>query len=216
MKTTRKSYTGMRPIFTGSPSIVQGGFNLDVEGQRFAVGDIVPAGSLAIYDEMTRKVQIVKTAKVVAIDGTNKKRVSLQVMEFYAPIFAVGDAVLKAGAGAVEFSSVPTIAKIEKTDTKFVVELSAEISGLAVGDVLEEVISDGQSSAKSKEIGLAHSVTICDVVVGEYETAIDVCDDTMQYKLYERRVPPIPASQKDETGRFLKANPNVKLTQALA
>ena len=31
MKRKTASFTGMRPIFTGSPSIVQGGFNLDVE-----------------------------------------------------------------------------------------------------------------------------------------------------------------------------------------
>jgi hypothetical protein len=48
MKRKTASFTGMRPIFTGSPSIVQGGFNLDVENQHFAVGDTVPAGTLAI------------------------------------------------------------------------------------------------------------------------------------------------------------------------
>lgn len=39
MKRKTASFTGMRPIFTGSPSIVQGGFNLDVENQHFAVGN---------------------------------------------------------------------------------------------------------------------------------------------------------------------------------
>ena len=37
MKRKTASFTGMRPIFTGSPSIVQGGFNPDVENQHFAV-----------------------------------------------------------------------------------------------------------------------------------------------------------------------------------
>ena len=59
----------MRPIFTGSPSIVQGGFNLDVENQHFAVGDTVPAGTLAIKDEVKRTVQVIKTAKVVEVDA---------------------------------------------------------------------------------------------------------------------------------------------------
>lgn len=57
MKRKTASFTGMRPIFTGSPSIVQGGFNLDVENQHFAVGDTVPAGTLAIKDEVKRTVQ---------------------------------------------------------------------------------------------------------------------------------------------------------------
>ena len=56
MKRKTASFTGMRPIFTGSPSIVQGGFNLDVENQHFAVGDTVPAGTLAIKDEVKRTV----------------------------------------------------------------------------------------------------------------------------------------------------------------
>ena len=54
MKRKTASFTGMRPIFTGSPSIVQGGFNLDVENQHFAVGDTVPAGTLAIKDEVKK------------------------------------------------------------------------------------------------------------------------------------------------------------------
>ena len=84
MKRKTASFTGMRPIFTGSPSIVQGGFNLDVEGQKFRVGDVVPAGTLAIFNETTRKVQVIKTAKVVEVDNENNKKVTLYVDEFYA------------------------------------------------------------------------------------------------------------------------------------
>lgn len=56
MKRTKISFVGEKPIFTGSPQIVPGGFNLDREKQRFSVGDIIPAGTLAIFDEVTRKV----------------------------------------------------------------------------------------------------------------------------------------------------------------
>ena len=105
MKRKTASFTGMRPIFTGSPSIVQGGFNLDVEGQKFRVGDVVPAGTLAIFNETTRKVQVIKTAKVVEIDNENNKKVTLYIDEFYAPCFAVGDSVLKAGAVTGTFAS---------------------------------------------------------------------------------------------------------------
>ena len=61
---------------------------------------------------------------------------------------------------------------------------------------------------------LGNSVTICDVEVDEFETAIDVCADTMQYALLERRVPKIPASQKDASGMALAGNPHVKLSQS--
>ena len=208
----------MRPIFTGSPSIVQGGFNLDVEGQKFRVGDVVPAGTLAIFNETTRKVQVIKTAKVVEVDNENNKKVTLYVDEFYAPCFAVGDSVLKVGAVTGTFASAPTITAIDNgnclnnTGNVYVVTLSAAITGLKAGDVLTEVVKDGSNNAAER--GKSNSVLFREYEVSEFETGVDVSADTMQYALYERRVPPIPSSQKDSTGMFLSANPHVKLTQS--
>lgn len=218
MKRKTASFTGMRPIFTGSPSIVQGGFNLDVDGQKFRVGDVIPAGTLAIFNETTRKVQVIKTAKVVEIDNENNKKVTLYIDEFYAPCFAVGDSVLKAGAISGTLASAPTITAIDNgkclnnTGNVYVVTLSAAISGLKTGDVLVEVVADGSKNAVER--GKANSVLFKEYEVGEFETGVDVSADTMQYALYERRVPPIPTSQKDSTGMFLSANPHVKLTQS--
>ncbi len=218
MKRKTASFTGMRPIFTGSPSIVQGGFNLDVEGQKFRVGDVVPAGTLAIFNETTRKVQVIKTAKVVEVANENNKKVTLYIDEFYAPCFAVGDSVLKVGAVTGTFASAPTITAIDNgnclnnTGNVYVVTLSATIAGLKAGDVLTEVVQD--SSNNAAERGKANSVLFREYEVSEFETGVDVSADTMQYALYERRVPPIPSSQKDSTGMFLSANPHVKLTQS--
>lgn len=218
MKRKTASFTGMRPIFTGSPSIVQGGFNLDVDGQKFRVGDVIPAGTLAIFNETTRKVQVIKTAKVVEVDSENTKKLTLYVDEFFAPCFAVGESVLKAGAVTGTFASAPTITAIDNgnslnnTGNVYVVTLSAAISGLKAGDVLVEVVAD--SSKNAVERGKANSVLFKEYEVGEFETGVDVSADTMQYALYERRVPPIPTSQKDSTGMFLSANPHVKLTQS--
>ena len=218
MKRKTASFTGMRPIFTGSPSIVQGGFNLDVEGQKFRVGDVVPAGTLAIFNETTRKVQVIKTAKVVEVDNENNKKVTLYIDEFYAPCFAVGDSVLKVGAVTGTFASAPTITAIDNGNclnnagNGYVVTLSAAITGLKAGDVLTEVVKD--SSNNAAERGKANSVLFREYEVSEFETGVDVSADTMQYALYERRVPPIPSSQKDSTGMFLSANPHVKLTQS--
>lgn len=212
MKRKTASFTGTRPIFSGSPSIVPGGFNLDVANQHFAVGDVIPAGTLAIANEETRKVQIVRTAKVVEINAEDTKKVSLYVDEFFAPCFAVGNKVLKAGAVSGTFAAAPQISKIEKNGQSYVVTLSAAISGLAAGDTIVEVVANGSNAA---EIGKANTVTIRDEEVSEFETSVDVTADTMQYALYERRVAPIPASQKDTTGSFLAANPHVKLSKSL-
>lgn len=216
MKRKKASFTGTRPIFTGSPSIVMGGFNLDVVGQKFRVGDKIPAGTLAIRNEATRTVQVIKTAKVVEVDSENAKLVTLYVDEFYAPCFAEGEMAGIAGAAAVAIASAVKITAIEEKNNIYRITLSAAITGLKAGDVLVELVSDGNATTpKTKERGPANCVTIKDVDVSEFETAIDVCADTMQYSLYERRVPPIPDSQKDATGCYLAANPHIKLTQSL-
>ena len=212
MKRKTASFTGTRPIFSGSPSIVPGGFNLDVASQNFAVGETIPAGTLAIADEETRKVVVIKTAKVASIDAEDAKKITLHVDEFYAPCFTVGDKVLKAGAISGTFANAPAITAIAKNGENYEITLEAAISGLAVNDTLVEVVADGSNAA---ERGKANSVTICDVEVGEFETSVDVTADIMQYTLYERRVAPIPASQKDTTGAFLNANPHVKLSKSL-
>lgn len=211
MKRKTASFTGQRPIYTGSPAIVPGGFNLDVANQNFPVGTIIPGGSLAIYDEEKRTVQIVKTASVVEVNADNAKEVTLLVDEFYAPIFAVGDKVAKVGAISGTYADAVQITAISKTDNSFVITLSAAISGLKAGDALVEVVN---ASGNAAEIGKANALTLADIEVGEFETGVDVTADTMQYALYERRVPVIPASQKDATGKFLAVNPHVKLTQS--
>lgn len=211
MKRKTASFTGQRPIYTGSPAIVPGGFNLDVANQNFPVGTIIPGGSLAIYDEEKRTVQIVKTASVVEVNADNAKEVTLLVDEFYAPIFAVGDKVAKVGAISGTFAAAAQITAISKTDNSFVITLSAAISGLKAGDALVEVVD---ASGNAAEIGKANALTLADIEVGEFETGVDVTADTMQYALFERRVPVIPASQKDATGKFLAVNPHVKLTQS--
>lgn len=212
MKRKTASFTGMRPIFTGSPSIVQGGFNLDVQNQSFEIDSIIPAGSLAIFDEQKRLVQIVKTSEVVDIDADNSKRVSLRVAEFFEPIFVKGEKVAKADAISGKAEDAATIESVERTGSICVVTLDKAIDGLVKGDTLEEVIAD--ASGNAVERGLATSVTIKDVEVNEFETPIDVSADTMQYALLERRVTPIPNSQKDTTGLFLKGNPNIKLSKS--
>lgn len=302
MKRKTDSFTGSRPVFTGSPSIVPGSFNLDVVNQNFNVGDVIPVGTVARFNEQTRLVQILKTAEVIDIDSDDNKIVSLKVAEFFKPVFCVGDKVAKAGAISGAFADAISIAAINKTKSTYVITLSAAITGLAVGDTLEEVVSKASdevvagimvthgdsdhiyvvtpgldlkagdkvmnyplasgalianaiavtsydkvsgklvlasdptaaavgdqlvkvfadattvtkaatSQAAAAEV-FGNSVTIKDVEVDEFETAIDVCADTMQYALLERRVPKIPASQKDASGMALAGNPHVKLSQS--
>lgn len=141
MKRSVRSFSGSRPVFTGAVSIVPGGYNLDKANQSFAADAVIPEGSLAIVDETNRTVKIIKTAKVVAIDADDAKKVSLKVSEFYEPLFVEGEKVLKAGAISGTFANAPSINKIRRTDNSFDIELSATIDGLAVNDVLVQVVS---------------------------------------------------------------------------
>lgn len=213
MKRKKASFVGTRPIFTGSPSIVPGGFNLDKESGNYTVDDVIPAGTLAIRDEETRKVQVIKTAKITDVDPEDNKILTLYVDEFYAPFFAVGDKVLKDGAISGTFAAAPSITKVEEKGNIYRITLDKAIAGATTGDVIVEVVENAEKNAAER--GFANSTLIKDVTVSEFETAIDVTADTMQYALFERRVAPIPASQKDETGSFLKANPHVKLTKSM-
>ncbi len=215
MKRNIRSFSGSRPVFTGAVSIVPGGYNLDKVNQSFAENAVIPEGSLAIVDETNRTVKIIKTAEVVAIDADDAKKVSLKVSEFYEPLFVAGERVYKAGfsASSVAWNDVPTISNVKRTDSSFEVELSATITGLAVGDVLELVQKDAVSSTDyAAEIGTANRLTVSDVEVRDYETPIDVTADTLQYALFKNRVAPIPASQIN--GEYLAGNPHIRLTEA--
>ena len=103
-----------------------------------------------------------------------------------------------------------SIEKPGVSNAPYVITLSAEISGLAVDDVLVEVV---ENSTNATVIGEPNSLTIEEVTVKEFETAIDVTEDTMQYAVMERRVLPIPDSMKDSTKRYLKANSHIRLSQ---
>lgn len=219
MKRRVRSFSGSRPVFTGAVSIVPGGYNLDKTNQSFAADAVIPEGSLAIVDETNRTVQIIKTAKVVAIDADDAKKVSLKVSEFYEPLFVAGEPVYKAGfsANSVAWSNVPTISNVKRTDNSFDIVLSAAITGLAVGDVLEivqkvTVGSNEQAADYAAEIGAATRLTVSDVEVRDFETPIDVTADTLQYALYKNRVAPIPASQI--SGEYLAGNCHIRLTEA--
>lgn len=207
MQKRTKSFVGTRPVFTGAPSLEIGGYTLDKTNQTFNEGDVIPAGILVIPDENTRKVLVVKSAKVKSIDTDDAKKVTLVSDDFVTPIFAVGDHVAIAAGAA--FSGIPTITAIEDGDNGYIVTLSAAISGLAAGDILEEVVEDASNKAAFR-VGTAVSTSAAEVT--KDEVSIGVCKDTMQYAVYERRIPPVRSALK--TGDLLTANVHIRFTQS--
>lgn len=204
MKFKRTSFCGERPIFTGSPHIVEGGFNL-YKSQKFNVGDVIPAGTFVIYGEVSRLVVVYKTATVKAIDSANKAIVTLDKSNS-VPLFVVGDVV------GLDTTKKASIVSIENSDSEYKITLSAEITDLAVSDVLCDIfitpsVSADASSGYPNKIGMVAT----DTEIKEEETEIDVIDDTMQYAAYRNRIPAIPESIMDDDGQ-IQHNVHIRLT----
>ena len=156
MKTHKKSFAGSRPVFTVAPVVEIGGFTIDKTAQNLVVGDVIPEGTLVVHDETTRKVVLVKTGKVKAIDENDAKIVTLESNDFANPNFAPGDKVAKTAGGA--YSGAISIVSVVDGDNGYIVTLSGAITGLAVGDVIGEVIKDG-SNNQAFRVGTALSLT---------------------------------------------------------
>lgn len=209
MKTHKKSFAGSRPVFTVAPVVEIGGFTIDKTAQNLVVGDVIPEGTLVVHDETTRKVVLVKTGKVKAIDGTNAKIVTLESNDFMNPNFAVGDKVAKTAGGA--YAEAITINAISDTDDGYVVTLSAAISGLAVGDVIGEVVKDGSNNSAFR-VGTA--LTISPIEVKQEEVVVDITANTGNGSCFIRRILPIHAAQLSSNGMFLTANPSIRFTNS--
>ena len=214
MKFGKKTYGGDRPVFTSSPLKVSGGFNLDTTTQGFNAGDIVPAGTLAVYNELTRKVRVIKTGKVKAIDEGDAKIVTLESDRHLRPIFKVGDKVLVNVTGELDDAPAISAIAIGADNGDYIVTLSAAIAGLAVGDILVQVVADAITPANAALIGTANAAVIASVEVNDsaHETGIDITIDSGAGAWYVRRIPPILGTLM--TGNVLLSNHNLKFTQS--
>ncbi|MBQ0161083.1 MAG: hypothetical protein KBT28_10765 [Bacteroidales bacterium] len=207
MQKRTETFAGSRPVYTGSPAVEIGGFNLD-ESQHVPVGAVIPAGTLCVHNEATRSVKLVKTGKVKAIDST-KKKITLESDEFLCPIFAVGDKIAKAAGGT--YADAITITAISDTNDAYVITMSGTITGLAVGDIIGEVVADGANSAFIPGAGIIATPRL---VKENMETTLAVSLNTLQWSVFKRRVLPIMDSQLDATGSVLANNHNIRFTNA--
>lgn len=210
MKT--ETFGGSRRIAEQLPKLEVSGFTLDTEGQKFNPGDWIPAGTLLCGDEQTRKAKVLKSATVDAVDETDAKIVTLQCNEYLQPIFCVGDSVLKTISGT--FASAPIITNINRSNDKYVITLSSEITGLKAGDNIFEVISNGSSNAALLS-PFTYLVPNNTKVLDGFPTSIGGSD---QWKVYIRRIPPIPPTLLQDPGdgnpAFLKANPRIVFSKS--
>lgn len=213
MKFRKKQFGGFRQVCTTSPAIgVTGGFTLDQSVVQYPKGELIPEASLAEYDEDHRKVVVLKASRVASIDAQDAKKIFLESDEFITPIFTVNDHVAKKAGDA--FSSAPKIIKITNDRNGFLMELSAEISGLSVGDALFQVIEKDSKAAYpvTAPQGLTIAAEPLGTKVGLDETSVDVTTDSKGGHFYLRRIPPIPSEFIEVN--HLKTNPNIQFTNS--
>lgn len=205
MNFKKNSYGGSRPVFVNPPALVLGGFELDTSAQTFAIGAIIPAGTLAVCDESTRKVKLFKSARVTAIDTEDAKIISVEHDEYLSNLFAVGDMVHI--IPAVAEPATPLVEVTVAAVSEGIITLSAAIPDLEVGDVITEIknVSDEAAVIATFNAAVIKSVKVVDGING-----IDVTKDA---EMYARRVLPVPASLK--TNDMLTVNPHLRYSNSL-
>lgn len=190
-------------MFVNPPTLVGGGFELDQSAQTFAVGTVIPSGTLAVMDESTRKVKLLKSARVTAINIADPKIVTVEHDEFLSNTFAVGDMVHIIPA----VDPAPLVEITITAINEGVITLSAEIPGLVVGDTITQIKNVANEPAF---IGTFTAATIAPVKVVDGINGIDVTKDAL---MFARRVLPVPASLK--TNDMLSANPHIRYSNSL-
>ena len=197
----RGSIGGGRNIAPIQPKVIEGGFTLDTDKQKFRVGDTISAGTLMDANEETRKATVLKSATVKSVSGT---KVTLDA-EFLTPLYVVGDSVGKEGGGT--FADAPTVSAYEENaDGDVVLTLSAAITGLNAGDAIYQLIADG---ANAKIAGDGAYLVSNDCLVLYGDTPID---GAREWTVYEHRIPPLPADAKKDV--FLAKNPNIQFSES--
>ncbi len=203
MNFKKQSYGGGRPVFVTPPHLVLGGFELDTVAQSLPVGTVIPAGTLAVCDESTHKVKLLKSARVTAISTEDAKIVNVEHDEFLSNLFAVGDLVhIIPAAGEDPLVEVTVAAVNEGTIT-----LSAEIPDLEVSDVITQIKKVEDAAAF---IATFNCVVIAQVKVVDGVNGVDVSKDA---ELYARRVLPVPSSLL--TNDMLTAYPHIRYSNSL-
>lgn len=207
MNFEKTSYGGGRPVFVKIPHLVEGGFELDTSGQSFAVGAIIPAGTLAVCDESTRKVKVLKSARVTAIDSEDAKIVTLEQDEYLENLFVAGDLVHIIPAAGEDPLVEVTVASVAGG----VITLSAAIPDLEVGDTITQIKNVADEAAF---VATFNCVTIAPVKVHSNITGVDVSKDA---ELFANRVLPVPASLIGEgiLINCLVTNPHIRYSNSL-
>lgn len=192
----KTSYAGNLDAFWRTEvRMLPGGFNCS---QSIPVGDVIPRGALVCADFDTMTATIVKVGRVIDGGTTTKPRVTKN-NHFYT-----GDTVMKIG----KKDAAVTVKSVDRSNPDYdVVEFSAALATLAMGDYLVEAVKDtGDSATTYSQAHEANTILGADYTsraVGM--TTLDVAYSAVALKDV---CPQFPADWLDG-GAFLKTNHNI-------
>lgn len=135
---------GALRVFEDKVELLVGGFNFDLNDLP-APGVVLPCATPVNCDEATRKIVPIITAKVAAIDGSDATKVTLAKVGLNVPAVKVGMKVAiindtlttqyQNAENSIKFATITAIADD-------VITLSDALTGLAVDNILVEVVED--------------------------------------------------------------------------
>ncbi len=184
-----RKWGGVRKVFEGQVKILVGGFKFDLKDLPLS-GNVLPCGTPVNCDEEARTIKPLYAFEVVAVDGT-----AVSIKKYGEGTRAkVGMSLIVCPEDLSTAASVSaSVQSIESTDEEVdVLTLSAEITGLAVGDVLVE-------AGENKKIKVVpNALTPYDTCIDDTTHAADGdgCWNCMEKPVLVRRMPPLTPAIK--------------------
>ena len=182
LQPTKTATTGGIPVFQKVIETAQGGFSLDMT--NLTEGETIPAGSLVVFNEATRKAVIVKTATMQ--DAATDSAVDYKVKKGHN--IAVGDYLARSEGGAAY--------AVTAIDTS-----NDDYDEITVGTTLGVALSAGDALFISSATG-ASAAAVATAQGLLYEETVAQTDAPLSVVIrgtvYARRIPGVIATQKAE------------------
>jgi hypothetical protein len=175
----RNEVAGDIPVYQLVHEVSQGGYTLDITG--LVAGSVVPAGTVFIADDATRKAKPIKTATIVAVAAAD----ALVYQVAKGSQFATGDNV----ALVVKGKAYP--ATIDKSNTLYdTLTVPTSLGTAAVGATIFQSSTTGATN--SALLGVPTGTLLENAKV-EPNTSITLA---LRATIYARRIPGVPADVK--------------------
>jgi len=175
----RKEATGDIPVYQVVHEVSQGGYTLDTDG--LVAGSIIPAGTVMIGDDATRKAKVLKSATIV--EAAAADALVYKVSKNHQ--FATGDNI----SLGVKGKAYP--ATVDKSNANYdTLTVPTSLGLAAVGAVLFQSSTTG---ATNSAVAGVPTGTLLESRKVEANTTLTLA---LRATVYARRIPGVPADVK--------------------